>query len=132
VLRTRHGAPPTTDPFRRLLLGLSLNTTMVSHLCTNRARRILTSFVCNIVITKPNRSQLNSSQSRFAVQKSKTRRVRFQLPTSAADNVTLLAFAAVCRAVQQSIGISYPPGPQQQTRRSGRMMGMTDGLWTVS
>jgi len=39
-----------------------------------------------------------------------------QLPTSA-DNVTLLAFPAEAPAVQQSIDISWPPGPQQQTRR---------------
>jgi len=53
------------------------------------------------------------------------RSVRVQLPTSA-DNVTLPAFAAVRRAaaqlllsaVQQSIGISCPPGAQQQTRTS--------------
>jgi len=43
-----------------------------------------------------------------------------QLPTPA-DNVALPAFAAARRAaaapgVQQSIDISYPPGPQQQTR----------------
>ena len=40
-----------------------------------------------------------------------------QLPTSA-DNVTLLAFAAVRRAAATSIDISCPPGPQQQTRRT--------------
>jgi len=45
-----------------------------------------------------------------------------QLPTSAV-NVALPAFAAAASlllsAVQQSIDISYPPGAQQQTHRSG-------------
>jgi len=55
--------------------------------------------------------------------------------------VALLAFAAARRAaarllltagqpaVQQSIGIFWPPGPQQQTRSSGerRPNGQTDG-----
>jgi len=50
----------------------------------------------------------------------------FQLPTSAV-NVALPAFAgarrvasrtAAAHAVQQSIDISYPPGPQQQIRRT--------------
>jgi len=53
-----------------------------------------------------------------------------QLPMSA-ENVALLDFAATAPAVQQSIDISYSPGPQQQTRRaayccSGRI-GRTDG-----
>ena len=50
-----------------------------------------------------------------------------QLPTSA-DNVTLLAFAAERRpCVQQSIDITSPPGPQQQTRGGGvRWDGRTD------
>jgi len=62
-----------------------------------------------------------------------------QLPTYA-DNVVLPAFAAVRRAaarllltagppaVQQSIDISWPPGPQQQTSSSGmRRPDETDG-----
>jgi len=32
------------------------------------------------------------------------------------DNVTLFAYAAVDPAVQQSIDISCPPGPQHQRR----------------
>jgi len=45
--------------------------------------------------------------------------------------VTLPAFAAARRAaaVQQSIDISHPPGPQQQTRSSGEWDIQTDG-WT--
>jgi len=46
--------------------------------------------------------------------------VSVQLPTSA-DNVALPAAAAV----QQSIDIYYPPGPQEQTRR-GVLVGQTD------
>jgi len=42
---------------------------------------------------------------------------RLQLPTSAA-NMPLPAYAAAAPAVQQSIDISNPPGPQQQTRRT--------------
>ena len=49
------------------------------------------------------------------------------LPRTSAINVTLLAFAAERRAADSSgrpapplsIDISRPPGPQQQTRRSG-------------
>jgi len=44
-------------------------------------------------------------------------------PSTAAGNVTLLAFAAERRAaaapaVQQSMDVCCPPGPQQQTRRT--------------
>jgi len=48
-----------------------------------------------------------------------------QLPTSA-DNVALLAFPAEAPAVQQSIDISWPPGPQQQTRRNDGTDRQTD------
>jgi len=37
---------------------------------------------------------------------------------NSAVNVVLPAFAAAAPAVQQSIDISFPPGPQQQTRRT--------------
>ena len=48
-----------------------------------------------------------------------------QLPTSA-ENVALPAFAAAAPAVQQSIDISYSPGPQQQTRRAAQRANWTD------
>jgi len=38
--------------------------------------------------------------------------------TASADNLTLLAFAAVGPALQQLINISCPLGPQQQTHHS--------------
>jgi len=55
--------------------------------------------------------------------------------------VALPAFAAAIRAAaapaaQQSIDISYPPGPQQQTRRTPMQRGEwereTDGHLTVT
>jgi len=51
-----------------------------------------------------------------------SQQLRVQLPTSA-DNVALPACAQstpllLRAAVQQSINISCPPGPQQQTRRT--------------
>jgi len=51
--------------------------------------------------------------------------------TTYADNVALPALAAVRRAaattaVQQSIDISYPPSPQQQTRRT--LLQRTNGI----
>jgi len=39
--------------------------------------------------------------------------------TTTTTNVPLPAFARRTPAVQQSIDIFYPPGPQQQTRSSG-------------
>ena len=55
----------------------------------------------------------------------------YSFMTTYADNVALPALAAVRRAaattaVQQSIDISYPPGPQQQTRRT--LLQRTNGI----
>jgi len=66
---------------------------------------------------------VNFNPERFSVQ-----------PPAAAINVTLPAVAVATPAVQQSIDISCPPGPQQQTRRTllqranGTDRGRTDAV----
>jgi len=63
------------------------------------------------------------------------KQICIQLPKSA-ENVTLLAFAADRCAGEFAVAapgdISYPPGAQQQTRRSGRQTGQTVGHRTVT
>jgi len=66
----------------------------------------------------------------------------FTAASTSADNVALPAFAAARRAAaapaeQQSIDISYPPGAQQQTRRTLQQRAnetdrRTDGHRTVT